>query len=65
MNLIGYDMILFGYDLILFGPNFIFQEISFMLVASLIILGVKNQVPQVFFKFVAGDLVLVSSYVLM
>ena len=33
-----------------------------MLVAALTNFGVKNQVPQVFFKFAAGDLVLVSSY---
>ena len=33
-----------------------------MLVASLTNLGVKNQVPQVFFKFAVGDLVLISSY---
>ena len=55
-------MILFGSDLILFGSNFRFQEPSVMLVAALTHLGVKNQVPQVFFKFAAGDLVLVSSY---
>ena len=33
-----------------------------MLVAALTNTGVKNQVPQVFFNFAAGDLVLVSSY---
>ena len=33
-----------------------------MLVASLINFGVKNQVPEVFLKHVAGDLMLVSSY---
>ena len=33
-----------------------------MLVAALTNFGVKNQVPQFFFKFTAGDLVLVSSY---
>ena len=33
-----------------------------MLVVALINFGVKNQVPQVFFKLVAGDLMLVSSY---
>ena len=32
-----------------------------MLVAALTNIGVKNQVPQVFFNFPAGDLVLVSS----
>ena len=33
-----------------------------MLVASLTNSGLKNQVPQFFFKFAVGDLVLVSSY---
>ena len=33
-----------------------------MLVAALTNFGVKNQVPQFFFKFVVGDLVLFSSY---
>ena len=62
MNLFGYDMILFGSYLILFGSNFKFQELSAMLVAGLINFGVTNQVPQVFFKFAAGDFMLVSSY---
>ena len=62
MNLFVSDMILFGSDMILFGSNFKFQELSVMLVASLANFSVKNQVPQVFLKFVAGDLVLVSSY---
>ena len=33
-----------------------------MLVAGLINSGVTNQVPQVFFKLAAGDLMLVSPY---
>ena len=33
-----------------------------MLVAALTNFSVKNQVPQFFFKFSTGDLVLVSSY---
>ena len=33
-----------------------------MLVAALTNTGVKNQVPQFFFSFADGDLVLVSSY---
>ena len=33
-----------------------------MLVAALTNSGVKNQVPQFFFNFAAGDLVLVSYY---
>ena len=55
MNLFGFDLIS---DLILFGSNFKIQELSFMLVAPLTNSGVKNQVPQFFFNFVAGDLVL-------
>ena len=55
-------MKLFGSDMILFGSGFKFQEISVMLVSSLINFGVTNQVPQVLFKLVAGDLMLVSSY---
>ena len=62
MNLFGSDMILFGYDMILFGSIFKFQEPSVMLVAGLINFGVTNQVPQVFFKVAAGDLMLVFSY---
>ena len=62
MNLFGYDMIFFGSDLILFCSNFKFQEPSVMLVAGLINFGVTNQVPQVFFKVAAGDLMLVFSY---
>ena len=62
MKLFVSDMILFGYDLILFGSNFKFQEPSVMLVVGLINFGVTNQVPQVSFKIVAGDLTLVFSY---
>ena len=49
-------------DLILFCSYFKIQEISVILVAALTNSGVKNQVPQFFLNFVAGDLVLVSSY---
>ena len=59
MNPFTSDLI---YDLILFGSNFRIQEPSFMLVAALTNSGVKNQVPQFFFNFTDGDLVLVSSY---
>ena len=48
-------------DMILFCSYFKIQELSFMLVAALTNTGVKNQVPQFFFKFADGDLVLVSS----
>ena len=57
---LGYDMNLFGSDMILFDSIFKFQELPFMLVVVLINFGVKNQVPQVSFKLVAGDLMLVS-----
>ena len=57
MNVFGSYMILFGSDLILFGSCFKFQEISVMLVATLINFGVKNQVPQASFKIVVGDLI--------
>ena len=59
---LGSDLNLFGYYLILFGSSFKFHEPSVMLVVGFINFGVTNQVPQVFFKFAAGDLVLVSSY---
>ena len=38
------------------------EEVVRCCLAALINFGVKNQVPEVFFKFVAGDLMLVSSY---
>ena len=61
-HILGSDIKLFGSDMILFYSNFKFQEPSVMLVAVLINFGVKNQVPQVFFKLVVGDFMLVSSY---
>ena len=60
--ILGYNMILFGYGLILIGSIFQVHEPSVLLVAILINFGVKKQVPQVSFKIVAGDLMLVSSY---
>ena len=60
MKLFGYYMTLFGYDMILFFSIFKFQEISVKLLDSLINFGVTNQVPQVSFKLVVGDLMLVS-----
>ena len=51
-----------GYDITLFGSNFKFQEPPVMLVVVLIDFGVKNQVPQVSSKLVAGDLMLVFCY---
>ena len=59
VNLFRSDLIS---DMILFGSYFKIQELSVMLVATLTNFGVKNQVPQFFFNFSAGDLVLVSSY---
>ena len=52
MNIFGSNMIFFESYLILFGSGFNVQELSVMLVASLINFGVMNQVPQVFFKLV-------------
>ena len=59
MNLFRSDLI---FDLILFGSFFKIQELLVMLVDALTNFGVINQVPKFFFKFTAGDLVLVSSY---
>ena len=50
-----------GYDIILFGSIFKFQELPVMLVVVLINFFVKNQVPQVSFKIIVGDLMLVFS----
>ena len=65
-HIFGYNMNLFRsdlfYDLILFASNFKIQELSVMLVAALTNSDVKNQVPQFFFNFAAGVLVLVSSF---
>ena len=60
---LGSDMILFGSNMTLFGSNFNFQEPLVMLVAVRINFGVKNQVPQVSFKIVVGDLMSVFSRV--
>ena len=50
------DMNLFGSDMKLFGSIFKFQELLVMHVAVFINFGVKNQVSQVSFKIVVGDL---------
>ena len=50
------------FDITLFDSNFKFQDLSIMLVTVLIIFGVKNQAPQVSFKFIVGDSISVSSY---
>ena len=62
LHTLGSDMKLFGSDMILFGSGFKFQEISVMLVSSLINFGVTNQVLQVSFKLDDGNLMLVFSY---
>ena len=46
----------------LFGSIFKFQEPQVILVSVLINFGLKNQVPQVSFKLVVEDLMLVFSY---
>ena len=46
----------------LFGSIFNFQELPFMLLAALINFGVKNQAPQVSFKFVVGNSMSVFSH---
>ena len=51
-----------GSDMTLFISNFKFQEPPVMLVGVLINFGVKNQAPQVSFKFVVGDSMLVFSH---
>ena len=60
---LGSDMNLFGSNMILFGSIFKLQELSVMLVAALINFGVKNQVQQVCFKIVAGDLISFLTFV--
>ena len=54
---LGSNMNLFGSNHKLFVSGFKFQELSVMLVVSLINFGVKNQVHQVSFKIVVGDLI--------
>ena len=56
MKLFGSYIILFGYYMKLFGSFFKFQDISVILVTSLINFVMKNQVQQVSFKKVVGDL---------
>ena len=59
---LGSDMTLFGSNMVLFGSSYRFQEPPITLVYVLINLGVKNQVSQVSFKIVVGDLMLVFSH---
>ena len=61
MNLIGYDMILFGSDLIFIGSKFQVHKPSVLLV-SVLINGVKKQVPQVSYKTATGDLISFHSF---
>ena len=62
MELFGSDMIVFRSDLILIGSIFQVHELSVLLVAGFINFGVTNQVPQVSFKIVAGDLISLHSF---
>ena len=62
----GSDMDLFGsnlfYDLIIYGSGFNIQELTVLLVTGFINFGVTNQVPQVSFKIVDGDLISLLSF---
>ena len=51
-----------GSDMTLFSLNFKFQEPLVKIVYVLINFGVKNQAPQVSFKFVVGDSMSVFSH---
>ena len=51
-----------GASLTFFGLKLDFQGLSVMLVTDLINFGVKNQAPQVSFKFFDGDSMSVSSH---
>ena len=55
-------MNLFGSDMTLFGLNFKFQEPPIMIASILINFGVKYQAPQVSFKFVFRNSMLVFSH---
>ena len=59
---LGSDVTLFGSDMALFGSGFKFQEPAIIFVVVLINFGVKNQAPQVSFKFVVGDSMSVFSH---
>ena len=62
MDLFGSDMILFISYLVLLGSIFQLHELSVLLVASFINFGVINQVPQVSFKIVVGDLISIQNF---
>ena len=59
---LGSDMNLFGFDTILFGSSFKFQEPPVILEVVPNNFGVKNQVPKVYFKIAARDLMSVLSH---
>ena len=61
INLIGSDMILFRYDLIFPGLIYQIHNLSVLLV-TILINGVKKQVPQVSYKTAAGDLIPFHSF---
>ena len=62
LHTIGYDMKLFVSNMILFCSRFKFQKPLVILVYILINFGVKNQVPKVYFKITARDLMSVFSH---
>ena len=62
MDLFGSDMILFRSDMIVLGSIFHVHELSVLVVAGFINFGVTNQVPQVSFKIVVGDLISLHSF---
>ena len=57
MEVFGSNMILFRSDMILIGSIFQVHELLVLFVAVLINLGVKEQVLQISFKIVVGDLI--------
>ena len=62
MAYLGILFLILGATLTLFGLKLEFQGLSVMLVIDLINFGVRNQAPQVSFKFTVVDSMLVSSY---
>ena len=59
---LGLLFYILGFALTLFRLKLESQGLSVMLVIDLISFGVKNQAPQVSFKFTVGDSMSVSSY---
>ena len=59
---LGLLLHIIGAEITLFASKLEFQGLSVMLLTDIISFDVKNQAPQVSFKFNDGDLMLVSSY---